>query len=139
MPPDLRPFTTGGKKIICTRTFSKIYGLASLRIGYGYACKELIEILQKTRQPFNVNALAQIAAIAALEDTDFIKASKQNNDSGYRQLREGFAKLGLESHESDANFLLLKVENAQDAFVLFQKHGIILRPLGGYALPDYLE
>ena len=137
---DLRPLISAGKKVICLRTFSKIYGLAGLRIGYGYADPELIEILNQVRPPFNVNSVAQAAALSALHDHSFVEESRRMNKAGMQQLRKGFAGLGLDTVPSTGNFFLVKLgERASRAFNFLQKRGIIVRPLLGYALPDYLR
>src|SRR5213079_753125 len=94
--PDLRPLIAEGRKVVCLRTFSKIYGLASLRVGYGYAGRELCALLNRVRQPFNVNAIAQAAAIAALEDRDFAGKTARENRAGLAQLERGCRELGLE-------------------------------------------
>ncbi|HYD83566.1 MAG TPA: histidinol-phosphate transaminase, partial [Opitutus sp.] len=108
-PPDLRPLIVEGLKVVCLRTFSKIYGLASLRVGYGYAAAEFASLLQRVRQPFNVNAIAQAAARAALDDTEFAERCARENRAGMRQLETGFKALGLELVPSVANFLLVRV------------------------------
>ncbi|MEM8549922.1 MAG: histidinol-phosphate transaminase [Verrucomicrobiota bacterium] len=138
-PPDLRPLIAEGRKVFCMRTFSKIYGLASFRIGYGYGSEEVVALLNQIRQPFNCNGIAQAAALAALDDHDFVARSKAVNRAGLGQLREGFARLGLKSPPSTANFVLLEVEKSQEIFDLLQRRGIIVRPLHGYGLSDYLR
>src|SRR5882757_1097064 len=95
-PPDLRPLVREGRKVVCLRTFSKIYGLASLRVGYGYASAEIVALLNRVRQPFNVNAIGQAAAIAALDDQAFATKCAKENRKGLVQLEAGFKKLGLE-------------------------------------------
>lgn len=135
--PDLRPFIAEGRPILCTRTFSKIYGLAGLRIGYGYAPAALIEGLNRLRAPFNVNTLAQVAAHAALEDHFFIDETRRLNAKGRQQLYAGLDALGLSYTPSDGNFILTAVPQATDAFVFLQKRGIIVRPLP--AMGDYLR
>jgi histidinol-phosphate aminotransferase len=139
-PPDLRPFIAAGKKIICLQTFSKIYGLAGLRIGYGYANPELIALLNCVRPPFNVNSVAQAAALAALDDEDFIKKSRAINRAGLIQLEKGFAALGLKYIPSQGNFILICIGSKADLlFHYLQTQGIIVRPLKGYGLPEYLR
>src|SRR5262245_50384819 len=93
-PPDLRPLIAEGRKVICLRTFSKIYGLASLRVGYGYGSAELCALLDRVRQPFNVNAIAQAAAIAALDDHEFAERCARDNRVGLAQLEVGCRQLG---------------------------------------------
>jgi histidinol-phosphate aminotransferase len=138
-PPDLRPLIAEGRKVICLRTFSKIYGLASLRIGYGYAAAELIAILQRTRQPFNVNAIAAAAATAALDDTDFVRRVREENFAGLAQLAAGFRSLGLEFVPGQGNFQLVKVGDGVAVFDALQRLGVITRPVKGYGLPEWLR
>ncbi|HLP09400.1 MAG TPA: histidinol-phosphate transaminase [Opitutaceae bacterium] len=138
-PPDLRPLIAEGRKVICLRTFSKIYGLAGFRVGYGYAPAELIALLNRVRQPFNVNSLAQEAAIAALDDEAFVRRSRRVNAAGLKQLTKGFKKLGLEVAPSAANFLLVKVGDGDAVFQLLQKAGVIVRPVRGYGLPEWVR
>ena len=138
-PPDLRPLIAEGRKVICLRTFSKIYGLASLRVGYGYAAPELVALLNRVRQPFNVNALGQAAALAALDDRDFAKQCAQNTRTGLRQLEEGFRRLELEFVPSVANFILVRVGAGIRIFDVLQKVGVIVRPMRPYGMPDWLR
>lgn len=138
-PPDLRPLIAEGRKVICLRTFSKIYGLASLRIGYGYAAPELAAIVQRARQPFNVNAIAAAAATAALDDTEFVARCRRENLAGLAQLATGFTKLGLEFVSGRGNFQLVKVGDGQAAFETLQRRGVITRPVKGYGLPEWLR
>jgi histidinol-phosphate aminotransferase len=138
-PPDLRPFIAEGRKVICLRTFSKIYGLASLRVGYGYAAPELIAILQRVRQPFNVNGIAAAAAAAALDDEEFVARVRRENRAGLDQLGDGFKKLGLEFVPGQGNFLLVKVGDGIAVFDALQRQGIITRPVKGYGLPEWLR
>ena len=137
--PDLRPLIAEGRKVICLRTFSKIYGLASLRIGYGYAAPELISILQRARQPFNVNAIAAAAAVAALDDDEFVAKVRQDNRAGLAQLGAGFKELGLEFIPGQGNFLLVKVGDGVAVFDQLQRQGVITRPVKGYRLPEWLR
>jgi histidinol-phosphate aminotransferase len=138
-PPDLRPLIAQGKKVVCLRTFSKIYGLASLRVGYGYAAKELIALIQRARQPFNVNGVASAAAVAALDDVEFVEKCRTANRVGLRQLGEGFAKLGLEFVPGQGNFLLVKVGDGARVFGALQARGLIVRPVKPYGLPEWVR
>ncbi|MFT3829227.1 MAG: histidinol-phosphate transaminase [Opitutaceae bacterium] len=138
-PPDLRPLIAEGRKVICLRTFSKIYGLAGFRVGYGYASAELVALLNRVRQPFNVNSLAQEAAIAALDDEAFVRRSRRVNTAGLRQLTKAFKKLGFEVAPSAANFLLVKVGDGDAVFQRLQKAGVIVRPVRGYGLPEWVR
>jgi histidinol-phosphate aminotransferase len=137
--PDLRPLIGEGRKVVCLRTFSKIYGLASLRVGYGYASPEIIAVLNRVRQPFNVNAIGQAAALAALDDREFTEKCARENRSGLAQLERGFSKLGLEFVPSVANFMLVRVGDGAAIFEALQKKGIIVRPMKPYAMPEWLR
>lgn len=128
--PDLRPLIAGGRPVLCTRTFSKIYGLAGLRVGYGYTRPDIAALLQRARAPFNINAVAQAAAVAALDDADFVRRSREMNRAGLQQLAAGFRDLGLEYVPSEANFILVKVPDAAKAFDFLQARGTIVRPFG---------
>jgi histidinol-phosphate aminotransferase len=138
-PPDLRPAIAAGKKIICLRTFSKIYGLAALRVGYGYASAELIALLQRARQPFNVNAIAASAAVAALDDVEFVAKIRRENGAGLAQLATGFKALGVEFIPGQGNFLLVKVGDGVAVFDRLQRAGVITRPVKSYGLPEWLR
>ena len=137
-PPDIRPLIEAGKKIIGLRTFSKIHGLAGLRIGYGYGSKDMISLLEKARQPFNVNAIAQAAAISAVEDEDWVMLCRRRNEIGLRQLEVGLTRIGLEFVPSMANFILADVGSSKKAFEALQKKGVITRPMSG-KLKSYLR
>jgi histidinol-phosphate aminotransferase len=137
--PDLRPLIREGRNVICLRTFSKIYGLASLRIGYGYANPVTISLLNRVRQPFNVNAIAQAAAIAALDDRDFAERCARENRSGLVQLESAFTKLGLPFVPSVANFVLVRVGDGMRVFDTLQRHGVIVRPMKSYGMPEWVR
>jgi len=138
-PVDLRPLIREGRAVICLRTFSKIYGLAALRVGFGYGTAEMVTLLNRVRQPFNVNAIAQAAAIAALDDRAFVEKCIQENRAGMAQMQAGLRRLGLECAPSDANFLLVKVGDGARWFEALQKRGVIVRPLKPYGLPEWLR
>ena len=138
-PPDIRPWLAEGRKIIGLRTFSKIYGLASLRVGYGYAQRDLIAIVQRARQPFNVGGVSVAAALAALDDEEFVARCRRENRSGMQQLEEGFRQLGLEFVPGHGNFLLVRVGDGVAAFDGLQRLGVITRPVKGYGLPEWLR
>ncbi len=140
-PVDLVPLIRRGDfpNLLLMRTFSKIYGLAGLRIGYGIGPKELIAALEKIRQPFNVNALAQAAAMAALDDREHVQRTRQNNEAGLDFFTLSFRRLNLEYIPSAANFILIRVGEGQRVFNEMQKRGIITRPMGGYQLPEWLR
>jgi histidinol-phosphate aminotransferase len=138
-PPDLRPLIREGRKVVCLRTFSKIYGLASLRVGYGYGSAEVCALLNRVRQPFNVNAIAQAAAVAALDDQEFAARCARENRAGLRQLEEGCRQFGLEFVPSVANFMLVKVRDGQRVFDALQRRGVIVRPVKSYGLPEWIR
>ena len=140
-PVDLVPLVRLGarKNLILMRTFSKIYGLAGLRLGYGIADPELILALEKVRQPFNVNLLAQAAARAALEDEEHVSKTRLNNFGGREFFAKAFRDLPLEYVPSHANFVLVRVGEGQQVFEAMQRLGVITRPMGGYQLPEWLR
>ncbi len=137
--PDLRHAISAGRKIICLRTFSKIYGLGGLRVGYGYGDPELIGLLQRVRQPFNINAVAQAAATAALGDRDFVDMCRCKNEEGRQVLCEGLSDLGIETFGGQANFVLSKVGDGKMFFEKLQKKSLIVRPLIEYGMPEYVR
>jgi histidinol-phosphate aminotransferase len=129
--------------LLVSRTFSKAYGLAGLRVGFAIAQPALTDLMNRIRQPFNVNSLAQAAAIAALNDKDFLAQGARNNSAGYRQFTEAFDELGLEYVPSFGNFVLVKVGEEPDAGarvnLALLKMGVIVRPVGNYGLPNWLR
>ena len=140
-PVDLIPLIRLGarKNLILMRTFSKIYGLAGLRIGYGIAPAELAAALEKIRQPFNVNLLSQVAALAALDDDAHVRKTRQNNFTGLEFFMQAFRELKLEYVPSYANFILVRVGDGQKIFNAMQKLGVITRPMAGYQLPEWIR
>jgi len=128
-----------GRNVVVLRTFSKIHGLASLRVGYGIARPEMIEVLQKTRQPFNVNGLGQIAALAALEDAEHLVKSKRVVDTGRKYLEEQFRAMRLKFSPSAGNFVFVNVGDGPAVFKKLLGMKIIVRPLRGYNLPGWLR
>jgi len=121
------------------RTFSKIHGLAGLRIGYGIGNVELIAALEKIRQPFNLNLLAQTAALAALDDVEHVRKTRANNFAGLKFFEQAFRSLKLDYVPSHANFILVRVGNGQRVFESLQKQGVIVRSMGGYQLPEWIR
>ena len=140
-PVDLLPLVRAGKKpnLILLRTFSKIYGLAGLRLGYGIAQPEFIAALEKIRQPFNVNSLAQAAALAALDDRAHVRQTRRNNFQGRKFLEKALAGMKVEFVPSSANFILAKVGAGHEVFEQLQRRGVITRPMGGYQLPEWIR
>lgn len=137
--PDLRAAITAGRKVICTRTFSKIYGLGGLRVGYAYGDPEIIGLLNRVRQPFNVNSVALAAAEAALGDVEFVQKCRRENALGREVLVEGLNALGCATVGGAANFVLSQVGDGVKVFEALQRRGIIVRPLAGYGMPDYVR
>src|SRR4029077_10959528 len=140
-PLDLLPLVRAGRKpnLLLMRTFSKIYGLAGLRLGYGIGHPEFIAALEKIRQPFNINSLVQAGALAALDDESHVEKTRLNNAKGYRFFCRAFRKLGLEFVPSAANFVLVRVGDGQRVFNEMQKLGVIARPMSGYQLPEWIR
>jgi histidinol-phosphate aminotransferase len=137
--PDSLRYHAEDRAILTLRTFSKLYGLAGLRIGYGIGPKKLIDMMQRVRQPFNVNAAAQWAALAALDDVDHVKRSLEVNRLGIKYLQEEFTRLGLEFVPSQANFILLRVGKGQEVFKQLLSQGVIVRPMAGYQFPEHVR
>jgi histidinol-phosphate aminotransferase len=110
-----------------------------LRIGYGIGHPEFIAALEKIRQPFNINLVAQAGALAALDDTKHVEKTRKGNSRGLRLYARTFRKLGLEFVPSQANFILVRVGDGQRVFGELQKLGVIVRPMGGYQLPEWIR
>jgi histidinol-phosphate aminotransferase len=126
--------------LVVTRTFSKAYGLAGLRVGYALAHPSVADVMNRVRQPFNVNSIALAAAAAALDDMEFVARSYAENLNGLRQLEEGVRALGLEFIPSFGNFLTVRVGRAPEVFKRLLRRGVIVRPVGGgYGLPEHLR
>jgi histidinol-phosphate aminotransferase len=140
-PQDLLPLVRSGERpnLLLCRTFSKIYGLAGLRLGYGIGHPELVAALEKTRQPFNINLIAQAAALAALDDSEHIERTRANNLAGLRFYEQECRHQRWEYVPSHANFILIKAGNGQRVFAELQKRGVITRPMAGYGLPEWLR
>ena len=129
--------------LLVSRTFSKAYGLAGLRVGFGIAQPAQTDLMNRIRQPFNVNSMAQAAAIAALNDTEFLEKGARNNAAGYQQFVEAFTQMGLQYVPSYGNFVLVKVGDDDDAGarvnLALLRQGVIVRPVGNYGLPQWLR
>jgi histidinol-phosphate aminotransferase len=133
--PDGLDDLKAGKSVIVLRTFSKIYGLAGLRIGYGLSSPEVISVLNRVRSPFNTSSLAQVAALAALDDHDWVKRSRDHNLRELTFLQEQLDKRAIRFTPSVTNFVLIEVESdVKKLFVEFQRGGVIVRPVGGPGL-----
>ncbi len=126
--------------LIITRTFSKAYGLAGLRVGYALSHPEVADLLNRIRQPFNVNSLALVAATAALQDNDYIEKTRQLNDAGMQQLIAGLGVLNLNYIPSKGNFITVDVQkNGDQVFADLLQQGVIVRPVTNYGLPKHLR
>ena len=137
--PDSLQYHNRGQTLFTLRTFSKLYGLAGLRLGYGIASKEIVDLLQRVRQPFNVNSVAQWAALAALEDDEHVRRSLDVNRRGMEYLSKEIGQLGLEQIPSNANFILVRVGNGNDVFQQLLAQAVIVRPMAVYELPEYVR
>lgn len=127
------------RPIMVLRTFSKIHGLAGLRVGYGIAHPEVNDLMNRVRAPFNVSALAQVAATAALDDDEHVERVRRNNRDGLAYLRDAFTRLGLEYVPSWANFILVRVGNAARFYDALLREGVIVRPVRFYGFPEHLR
>jgi histidinol-phosphate aminotransferase len=125
--------------LVITRTFSKIYGLAGLRLGYALAHERVADLMNRVRQPFNANSIALAAAIPALSDEDFIARSRQVNFEGMALLTEGFKRLELQYIPSQGNFVSVRVGDGAEVFRRLLKRGVIVRPVAGYGMPQHLR
>ena len=127
--PDFNSRIAAGKNIICCRTFSKIYGLAGLRVGYCITRPEIVALINRVREPFNVNSIAQAAAIGAIDDQEYVNKVRELNKKGLEQLKAGFKELGLAYVDSHANFIAVSgFKDPIDAFKFLQSKGTIIRP-----------
>jgi histidinol-phosphate aminotransferase len=143
LPPELRydsvAWVRRHPNLIVSRSFSKAFGLAGLRVGYGIAQPALTDLLNRVRQPFNVNALAQVAAAAALDDADFLERSYALNRAGLHTLTAAFDRLGLDYVPPFGNFVLVKVGPAARVYQELLRRGVIVRPVANYGLPEWLR
>jgi histidinol-phosphate aminotransferase len=131
---DSMKYLRSEKNILILRTFSKIYGLAGLRIGYGISRKEIVSDMNRLREPFNTNTLAQRAAIAALMDSEHVTYSRNINEAGKKYLYSEFASLGIEFAPTEANFIYVPIEGAVSVYESLLKMGVIIRPMGAGAI-----
>jgi histidinol-phosphate aminotransferase len=144
MPDALKPDTNyllnQFKNLIITRTFSKIYGLAGLRIGYSISHPDISDILNRVRQPFNTNMLAQFAALAAIDDEAHVNKSARLNARGLQQYASAFKQMGLSFIPSIANFVAVNVnKDAMPVYDALLKEGVIVRPVASYNMPNFLR
>jgi histidinol-phosphate aminotransferase len=138
-PPDTLRYVREGRNIVVLRTFSKIHGLAGLRVGYAVAWPDLIEVLQKTRQPFNVSSIGHAAALAALEDEAHQRQTKRVVDEGRAYLEKQFAEMKIQFVPAVANFVMINVGDGPAVFEKLLARKIIVRPLKGYKLPEWVR
>ena len=129
----------GQKAVVTLRTFSKAYGLAGLRVGYALAQPDGVDLLNKVRQPFNVTAMAQAAGVAALEDEEYLVASRKMLREGRAQMMAGMRKLGLDPVESTTNFILFPFEKAGELTAALTRRKVIVRPMAGFGLPKHVR
>ncbi|WP_025869597.1 histidinol-phosphate transaminase [Methylobacillus glycogenes] len=125
--------------LLISRTLSKAYGLAGLRVGFGLASTAIADLMNRVRQPFNVNSVAQAAAVAALEDEAFVERSRALNQAGMVQITRGLEQLGLSYIPSYGNFVSFKVSEAGAVYQKLLQNGVIVRPVAAYEMPDYLR
>ncbi len=137
--PDVIKYVRAGRNVVVLRTFSKIQGLANLRIGYGLAAPEIIEVLQKARQPFNANGIAQAGALAGLRDKAHMDATRRVAHEGRDFLQSEFLEMGLEFVPSHANFVLVRVGDGKKVFDALLRRGLIVRAMGSYGLPEWIR
>ena len=137
--PDSLQYHDGKRMIVTLRTFSKIFGLAGLRVGYGVAAPEMVTLLHKVRQPFNVTSLAQAAAYAGLDDEAHVRATLVVNRAGIDYLEREFKRLAIKFVPTHANFILAEVGDGARVFNELLRLGVIVRPMGGYGLPGHLR
>lgn len=136
---DTMQFVFENRACMILRTFSKAYGLAGLRIGYGIGPKAVVEALQKPRQPFNTNRIAQIAALAALDDQGFVRRSRSLYRKGKALIEKFCEEKGIEYVPATANFILIKTGNGREISNQLQSKGVIVRPMDGYGLPEWIR
>ncbi|MGC2166078.1 MAG: histidinol-phosphate transaminase [Gallionella sp.] len=125
--------------LLISRTFSKAYGLASLRVGYALGNAQVIAMLNRVRQPFNVNSIAQAAAVAAFQDGEFVRRTFENNLRGMRQIVQALTAMGLEYIPSYGNFVSFRIRNAAHTYGRLLELGVIVRPIANYDMPDWLR
>jgi len=137
--PDTSTWLERFPNLIVTRTFSKAYGLAGLRIGYALSHPDVAGLLNRVRQPFNVNTVAQAAALAALDDVEHLQQSIRSNREGMEQLVSGFQKLGLAYIESAGNFVAVNTGRGLERYEALLQQGVIVRPVANYGMPGHLR
>ena len=143
LPKDLRydsiAWLSKHPNLMVSRTLAKAYGLAGLRVGFGLASPAVIDLLNRVRQPFNVNSVAQAGAVAVLNDPAFLERSFEVNLAGMKQITDGLSSLGFDYIPSCANFVSFRVGPAAEVFDRLLRQGVIVRPIAGYGMPEYLR
>ena len=137
--PDALQWLNEFPNLVVTRTFSKAYGLAGLRVGYSVSSPQIAELLNRVRQPFNVNSIAQAAAVAALREHSWLQRCRAVNQTELEGLRAGLLKLGIDCLPSRGNFVLAEIPQADDCYEFLLRAGVIVRPVANYGLPAYLR
>jgi histidinol-phosphate aminotransferase len=137
--PDSLTYHDGRRMIVTLRTFSKIFGLAGLRVGYAVTSPAIVALLHKVRQPFNVTSLAQVAALAGMDDAEHVRRTLEVNAAGMAYLEREFTRLGIPYVPSHANFLLAEVGDGRAVYDKLLRRGVIVRPVGGYGLPQHVR
>jgi histidinol-phosphate aminotransferase len=137
--PDSLNYHDGRRMIVTLRTFSKIFGLAGLRVGYAVSSPEMVKLLNNVRQPFNVTSTAQVGALAALDDAEHVRETLEVNARGMAYLENEFTRLRIGYVKSNANFILAEVGDGRAVFDKLLRHGVIVRPVGGYGPPRHLR
>jgi histidinol-phosphate aminotransferase len=138
-PDSLHYHDYNRRMIVTMRTFSKIFGLAGLRVGYAVSSPAIVTLLDKVRQPFNVTSLGQLAVIAGLDDTDHVRRTLELNRTGVEYLEREFARLGIPFVPTNANFILADVGDGAAVFAELLRRGIIVRPMNGYGFPRHVR
>jgi histidinol-phosphate aminotransferase len=137
---DVLAYIRGGKPVAALRTFSKAYGLSGLRLGYGFMDKEIAGYLNRVRQPFNVNSLAQAGGVAALEDDEHYRMTLQKSHDGIAWLSKAVAELGCRPMETHTNFFLIDVKgDGRKLYEHMLHQGVIVRPMQAYGYPNYIR
>lgn len=138
-PVETAGFVRSGRNVVVLRTFSKAYGLAGVRVGYAITTEEIAGLLNKARSPFNVNLIAQVGALAALDDAEHLRRSVEMVNAGRAAYYAAFNAMGLEYVPSHTNFILVRVGDGAQVYAEALRRGVITRPMGGYGLPEYIR
>ena len=137
--PNALDYLGAQPRLIVLRTFSKIFGLAGLRVGYGVAHPEMVNLLNNVRQPFNINLLAQAAVLAAMDDHEYVRRTLEVNAQGIGYLEREFRRLGIEFVPTQGNFFMVDVGDGLKVFNALLRHGVIVRPMHGYQFPRHVR